>query len=48
MFSRISNIFIGSPKFYLGLSIILIAFGGVIDATADTEANKSIVLRGWE
>ncbi|MBM3235632.1 ester cyclase [Candidatus Poribacteria bacterium] len=48
MFSRISNTFIGSPKFYLGLSIILIAFGGVINATADTEANKAIVSSAFE
>jgi len=46
MFSRISNIFIGSPRFYLGLSITLIALGGVFQtATADTEANKAIFLR---
>ncbi|MBC8427815.1 alpha/beta fold hydrolase, partial [bacterium] len=46
MFSRISNIFIGSPRFYLGLSIILIVLGGVFQtATADTEANKALGLR---
>jgi len=40
MFSRSSNILIAC--------IMLIAFGGVLQATADTEANKAIVLRGVE
>ena len=44
MFSQISNLFIGSPRFYLGLSIMLIALGGVFQAAADTEANKAVVL----
>ena len=37
MFSRISNIFI--------VCIMLIGFGGVLQATADTEANKALFLR---
>ena len=40
IFSRSSNILIAC--------IMLIAFGGALQATADTEANKAIVLRGVE
>ena len=40
MFSRISTLFI--------VSIMLIAFGGVLQATADTEANKAIARRVFE
>jgi steroid delta-isomerase-like uncharacterized protein len=46
MFTRISSIFIGSPRFYLGLSIILIALGGVLQATAATEEEMRAAMQG--